>query len=477
MILTRTWFRLTASLAAAVALAAGAEARPNPHAAIECSYCHHGNPRFGVDTRETVEFWLAEGDEPQLCERCHTPEQNLHPLGVSPGPDHLGTRRPERLPLGVTEAVRDQVVCTSCHDVHASGADWHLLRGFPGSSQPNLFSSWQELCRECHGATLEKRSPHAGDDRSCALCHSSKPQAGQPATVNPRGRKLCQFCHGQLGDRHYKELGPTAPPEDCMVCHEPHLGKDRPGRLRDGYFDPIRDRVTINPHRRRTLCFACHGGGTSGPLREAGSVALCQRCHGSGSIPGMSHPLATVSKGIAVPAGWPLENGKLTCLTCHFAGHAPGAVPGWTDEPPNTPHLLRGGVAGDRAAVCFRCHARNQWAGRNPHREAAVERSGCTQCHERRPVWGTDRADTVTFVADINIVCLACHNPPEHPGSFRHTVTLGEGMPEVPEFLPLGTGRRITCATCHNPHLDTPGSPRLRAGKESTAFCKRCHKL
>jgi predicted CXXCH cytochrome family protein len=83
----------------------------------------------------------------------------------------------------------------------------------------------------------------------------------------------------------------------------------------------------------------------------------------------------------------------------------------------------------------------------------------------------------VTFVAGINIVCLACHNAAEHPSGIVHTVTLASDMPEIPAGLPLGTGGRITCATCHNPHLDAVARHLLRGAKEPSAFCLRCHKL
>jgi predicted CXXCH cytochrome family protein len=456
---------------------AGAAAKPNPHAALDCGYCHDTTPRFGFDTVDTVDFWRAAGDEPQLCERCHGPEANFHPLGVTPDPTHLGTRVPDHLPLGKSEAVRGQVVCISCHFVHAANADRALLRGFPGSDEPRLFSNWQELCRECHGTGLAKRSPHNGDDRSCAFCHSAKPLAGQPATVTQAGRKLCQFCHGFKSEDHYAGVNPFNERQDCTGCHDPHLGKEHPARLKAGYLDPIRDMVTLNPHRKRTFCFACHADGKSGSLRGANAVALCQRCHGSGEIPGMSHPMTKVPAGYTVPQGWPLTDGAMTCLTCHSPGHVPGAVAGRPDEPLGVLYLLRGGVAGERTAVCFRCHARDQWAGRNPHQEAAQQKTGCSLCHEKRPVWGLDSADTVSFNADINILCLACHDLDYHPAGVRHTVTLTAAMPAVPALLPLGTGRRITCATCHNPHLDSPAGHRLRGAKEPSAFCLRCHKL
>jgi hypothetical protein len=479
MTTVRTPLVLAVAVAALFSAAAVAATKPNSHAALDCNYCHFDTPRFGVDTLATVNFWRAEGDEPQLCERCHGPEANFHPLGVIPGPTHLGTRLPEWLPLGKTEAVRDQVVCITCHFVHAADADWALLRGFPGSSDPDVFPAWQDLCRDCHAAGLEKRSPHAGDDRSCAFCHSTKPQPGQGATLTPAGSRLCEFCHGRTfrGETHYAGVNPFKKPQECTGCHDPHLGKDHPGRLKAGYIDPIRDTVTLNPHRRRTLCFACHADGKSGPLRSADAVVLCQRCHGSGEIPGMSHPMTKVPAGYTIPQGWPLTDGALTCLTCHVPGHAPGAVAGRPDEAAGAPHLLRGGVAGERTAVCFRCHAREQWAGRNPHQEAAQRKTGCTFCHAKQPVWGQDHADTVSFVADINILCLACHDRLDHPGNIRHTVSLTAAMPAPPELLPLGAGRRITCATCHNPHIDPPVGHRLRGAKEPTAFCLRCHKL
>jgi predicted CXXCH cytochrome family protein len=449
-------------------------ATPNSHAAIECTFCHLDTPRFGVDTHDTVNFWRAEGDEPALCERCHGPETNFHPLGVVPGPGRLGTRVPARLPLGKTEAVRDQVVCTSCHFVHAANADFALLRGFPGSDRPDLFRTWQELCRECHGVSLEQRSPHTGDDRSCAFCHSARPGPAQPVTVTPQGRRLCEFCHGPKRDEHFAGVNPYVEPRDCTGCHDPHLGKDHPARLKRGYFDPIRDAATLNPHRKRTLCFACHEGEAGPALRARDVVALCQRCHGSGKIAGMSHPLTKVPSGYTIPEGWPIVSGAMTCLTCHVPGHAPGSVAGRPDEPAGTIHLLRAGPTAMRNEICLLCHAKNQWAGRTPHQDAARgDKKACGLCHAVDP----EEGDAEVFVADINILCLRCHDTPDHPGGARHTVPLRERVSEVRGPLPLGTGRRITCATCHDPHLDTQTGSRLRGDGAEGAFCVRCHSL
>jgi predicted CXXCH cytochrome family protein len=161
----------------------------------------------------------------------------------------------------------------------------------------------------------------------------------------------------------------------------------------------------------------------------------------------------------------------MTCVTCHMPGHAPGAIAGRPDEPAGALHLLRGAVPGERNAICFKCHAKSQWADRSPHQDVARKQKGCTLCHAVDP----EEGDTDTFVADITIVCLACHGNPDHPAGVRHTVTLTAKVPEVRGPLPLGPGRRITCATCHDPHLDTPTGHRLRGGGTENAFCSRCH--
>jgi predicted CXXCH cytochrome family protein len=190
----------------------------------------------------------------------------------------------------------------------------------------------------------------------------------------------------------------------------------------------------------------------------------------------MSHPMSKVPAAYTIPAGWPLTDGATTCLTCHFAGHVSGAVPGRPDEPADAPKMLRGGVAGDRTAVCFRCHDHQRWSGRNPHQESA-RKTDCTHCHVKEPVWGGDPASNLAFIADINILCLACHDVEDHPGGVRHTMTLAPGMTEPPALFPLGTGRRITCGTCHDTHVDLPAEHLLRGSKEPVAFCARCHKL
>ena len=92
-------FLLAASLFAAPWPARGGE--PNPHNSSKCLLCHQKLPRFGVDTKETVTFRGGKtSDDPALCAFCHKPEENLHPILVTPGPDMLASEQPSLLPLG-----------------------------------------------------------------------------------------------------------------------------------------------------------------------------------------------------------------------------------------------------------------------------------------------------------------------------------------------------------------------------------------
>jgi predicted CXXCH cytochrome family protein len=442
-------------------------AEPNPHNAKLCLLCHKETPRFGVDTKETVTFRKSTWDDPQLCYHCHKPEENLHPLFVQPGPERHGTRAPSSLPLGSSPGLEGQVVCTTCHFLHAAETDHALLRGFAGSQRPGTFSSWQDFCRECHGEGLVKRSPHDGDDKACAFCHQARPEEGAPVDVAPRGVELCNFCHGAVQDRHFAKTNPFGKDAGCLDCHDPHLGPDRPARLKDAFFEAAKGRATISPHYRKALCFACHTEGEGYPLVNEDPVALCNSCHGTGEVVGDIHPLRKVPDSITPPKGWPTREGFLTCMTCHLAGHP---------EHEGTWKFLRGGPYEDRNDFCRNCHDPMSYGDRNPHRD--INRGeGCEFCHAVRPVPGKDSIDTVKFIADPNILCLRCHAEDPHPAGIEHTITVDPERAEtIDETFPVYRGTKIVCATCHNPHVEEVENHKLRGEMSGMMVCAGCHK-
>ena len=58
--------------------------KPNPHFALACAECHAGRPVLGKDTADTVAFVNGEGGNVALCEKCHEPMDNIHPVNVDP---------------------------------------------------------------------------------------------------------------------------------------------------------------------------------------------------------------------------------------------------------------------------------------------------------------------------------------------------------------------------------------------------------
>ncbi len=450
-----------------LAPAAHAAAKPNPHNSSDCLFCHGATPKFGLDTRATVTFTGSTWDDPALCLRCHKPEENLHPLKVKPGAA-AGMTAPADLALGRSPGLEGTVVCVTCHFVHAADADHALLDGFPGSQRPALFTSWQDLCRECHGTSLAKRSPHAGDEKTCVFCHQATPKKGQPAMVTQRGEALCNFCHGGMQNKHFEKANPFSGEVTCSTCHDPHLGTDHPGRLKASFLEAARVQVTIDPHYRKTLCFTCHKEEQGAPLLTADANALCNRCHGTGQIPGDPHPLVKVPPGMTIPAGWPLRDGSVTCSTCHRAGHR-------EDRP--FYRFLRGGPYRDRNDVCFQCHSKEEFAKRNPHKDIN-QLKGCEFCHAVRPVPGKDNAKTVKLLADVVILCLRCHDYTPHPAAFQHTIKLDtEWAGKIPAELPLNQNGEITCSTCHNPHIEEVENRKLRGGMTGMEICGQCHRM
>ena len=142
---------------------------------------------------------------------------------------------------------------------------------FSRGGQPCLFPTWQDLCRECHGAGLEQRSPHAGDGRSCAFCHSVQPEPGQKATVTPGGAGSASSVTASR-PRH---TTPASTPSGAAGLHgmsrpAPGKGPPRPSEARLLRADSGRGHAQSPPQAHPVLRLPRR--------REAGSPA--RRRHG-----------------------------------------------------------------------------------------------------------------------------------------------------------------------------------------------------
>jgi predicted CXXCH cytochrome family protein len=289
--------------------------------------------------------------------------------------------------------------------------------------------------------------------------------------------------------------------------------------------------AAINPHWDAARCGECHAAGAA-PVAVKGEEAdrLCLRCHDGRRASAEAHPIGpAMAKGRDAPAGWPLNGGRIGCLTCHDVTKACGAKAERTEE---NAKLLRGtpgkpapeGRMPARAQLCQNCHELSEFEPTNPHlmltgnREVIAER--CVVCHTEVPDRSAKvRTGRVALRGGETTVCLSCHakhkdqfNPghlgakvkPEMLAFVRAREIVGLVAPIGPELLaeakaaggkptlmPLAGDGTIGCTTCHNPHqlgVFPAGTPlayramRVADGRvvspvRGDQWCGHCHDL
>ncbi len=485
--------------------------QPNPHFELECTECHEGKPDFKTDTTATVKFVNGDEGNVALCYKCHDASENIHPVNMDPAKADPVVNVPADLPLEKRGAHTGQVVCSTCHFIHTKTAGLKLLRGFPASSDPEdaktaRYKDRRDLCKGCHGANLEKKSPHKGkqgDAKTCAFCHATQPKEGEKVAFTKGLISLCDFCHAATKGAHYLLVNPFADPNlkaevaksnlplfegsyTCVSCHDPHGGTHEPKFLRDAFVALALKSSRVRPHSQLSFCLACHkvkptaARGAEGaqklaeiPLLTDDMNKLCNRCHESGLSKANAHPIKAVQGKFKerIPKDWPLaKDSSLTCLTCHTAGDAP------TVDPDN-PNFVRGAPYASRNEICWKCHKREEFAETNPHKDIQSG-EGCVFCHDSKPdLKKSVDVEQLKMKSDIVILCIRCHDEAAHPAATNHVgFFTKEAMDalaiQIPKELPLDRRGRVVCSTCHNPHAG--GEKRgVVVGME---ICNLCHK-
>lgn len=454
--------------------------RVNPHREIACTECHRKVPEKGSSTWADIAKGLVR--EPvALCRGCH-PESEAH--------HHPVNRKPERaLPEGLPAGVSGDVVCSTCHDVHLTGGQESLLRGF----DTGRYRVRMDMCLDCHGKGFAEVNPHRMEEenRRCYTCHSTTPTAADiSTTVTFREEigRICDFCHNVREKSHPLNVDPMrALPENlprdskgrmnCGTCHDPHGAGETIHFLRRRYVDFLESGRYMNPHGQSDYrsCQGCHLEVSTDKkemrrrLRYGGDdLQICLSCHGAMES---CHPILVKPGGrMKQGKGLPLSpEGKITCMTCHDPMPAGGHGVATRGREPGEPIN----------ALCFRCHDREELMGRNPHFSMS-DRSSCRFCHDTMTDPTNEEAARVSFISNTRLICLRCHPQEAHPMGVNHMVV---PKMEIPEPFRLDMKGKITCTTCHNPHIEARKSGekegrshRFVVDAGTSSLCGMCHK-
>lgn len=452
--------------------------RKGPHQELACTRCHDKDSEEQPRSEKSV-----TADSIRLCQSCH-PVAHLHPVGIAPRP-WATEEKNFFLPLG-QGSLQGQIVCLTCHLIHQHEQNPLLLR------EHNLTDhrGRNALCFHCHLDQFPGKIPHSGEEASCGFCHVSQPQKKEDlaAPPDPRMQDACLLCHANLPDAHFAGVNPFRDEvarqraekagnffvdgrEVCTTCHDPHAKKNRGYLLRGDYLTLCQDSRALNPHWHDYLCQSCHLNEPvkgHAPLREGGDrIKLCNRCHLSEYARPDIHPVGSKpTQHIRIPADLPLQDGQLTCETCHDSLLQMGSgQPG--DAAATNPDFLRR-ITVSRSAFCFLCHIEETYKRLNPHKQlneqGKIVATTCLLCHASLPDVNFIGPEKVSFIVqDPNEYCIGCHPgfTGNHPASANHLVepskkimaAIRTSVQRIGVELPLFQGR-IICATCHNPHQE-----------------------
>ena len=249
-------------------------------------------------------------------------------------------------------------------------------------------------------------------------------------------------------------------------------------------------------HYTGKYCTQCHEKtpvkGGNKYLKYDGNYNLLCKCHLK-TPDSYIHPtnvFPSEEKKTRIPADFPLEQGKLTCLTCHDIYRQ--CQRRLVDK-----YSLRGAPYVRRTDFCFKCHNEKNYQKLNPHiqlgKNGDIRVKICLYCHTEKPDEIRAGFKDVKFYGDLTMLCQRCHMiRGNHSGNFNHlvkpsAVVLANMKSMEKKFgiiLPLDADGKLTCVTCHNPHQKGVIPPERAAAKGADSkfrhrlpgrMCTECH--
>jgi hypothetical protein len=262
---------------------------------------------------------------------------------------------------------------------------------------------------------------------------------------------------------------------------------------------------STNIHFTGKYCTECHerrpGSRADALLKFGGDFTQLCKCHGY--TPGTYiHPvdiMPSEEKVAKIPSQFPMQDGRLTCTTCHSMYLQCQTT---TEASTLNPKFLRGAPYMRRTDLCFKCHDEQKYKRLDPHNqidaEGKVIAEKCLYCHLEKPDETTATFKDIKLIGNAEVLCHRCHMKQVkfHPINSNHLLkpnkhilkNIKESEKEFGVVLPLNRAGEVTCSTCHNPHergvlpqdkANAQGASekyRLRLASKNLQICAACHK-
>ncbi len=487
----------------------------NDDGKVYCGTCHSAH---GVDWSETKSplFLRMKNVASSLCKTCHVDRngnQNSH--HNHPIDKQVPDEAQQSLGIGFKLSQKSEVICQSCHLVHAAKEDKLLV----------VNNDRSQLCIACH------------QDKSDATNSGKIQHFTHPVNTSPKNLTIPSI---------FTDAGAKFGPDDeieCQTCHKPHLApsqkllvlestyltegvcinchKDKRSVLTAGHNllgkatqDPLGENILPSPNLG--VCGVCHTAHNGkGPKMWARhtppnidlTASLCLSCHNSSgpaadhTVGVYSHPVGSELMPGMKPNGLPLftslgrktyssKNGRVSCASCHDV-HGPASQLKNTTSSMNkqdgTGKYLRKGE-GNLLSLCKSCHEDKLSIINSKHdieanSDASMPLGVCSNCHQVHNAKGPHMwaRDTGADTYDTSTLCRDCHEQnglAEDKTTGRHSHPIGISIEKAGiRITPKGwvedvAGRKITTPP-QLPLYDKNGN-KLKKG-EGVVGCGTCH--
>ena len=538
---------------------------------MTCSTCHetHQSPpqpaaeRPAGNQKKVISFLRKRS--PDICAECHR-----NKFLISDTKHNLSQSAPDAKNI-LNQTPAESGLCGTCHLVH--GPQKNFLWARPSMAEDREKGA-ESLCISCHNATgIAQKKVNKGYSHPMRISlpqnesATALPLFDKQGKISPKGTVNCQTCHDPhrwqpvssaaeparqdpKAQKRFSSFLRESSPKICGECHHEKF------QIADTEHDlsqsaPASKNMLSQTPAESGICGTCHMVHNAQKTflwarqitdsQDTGVQALCVSCHSAEGIAakktlrGYSHPLniAPAEKKVSTTLplfdkdGQALENGLVTCQTCHD----PHRWSPSSDETGKANFNIEGNAQNSflrisnspESKLCENCHPHQRPVEKSDHdllKSAPTSRNSLDQIPAESGVCGTchlaHNSQTPVKLwarrlsgggAIIEQMCRSCHSKfgpankkvpliASHPENVVIIDTRKNSRVED-KYLPLfdkttakptmiGT---FSCASCHNVHQWDSKSPENGADMETEGsvldsflrtsslhlLCRDCH--